>query len=170
MSRVVKTMKYYPTDEQRNHFVTAAKILAEDKRPLGQKKIEFIVHIKAGSLPSYLHPSTLFPSSHRNVSHKAFRWIFAQTIHLNHIWGISSSDKKRETLCGQISKILNFFPQEIHYLSCLGIFVKKWICPLPWSKPYLYFPKLFSRQVSWKICSKDFYKMHRNPMENYSPT
>ena len=38
MSRVVKTMKFYPTDEQRNHFVTAAKILAEDKRPLGQKK------------------------------------------------------------------------------------------------------------------------------------
>ena len=64
----------------------------------GSETIEFIAHIPAGSPPSYLHPFALFSSSHRNVSHKAFRWVFAQAIHLNHIWGIASSDKNRKTV------------------------------------------------------------------------
>lgn len=76
----------------------------------GSETIEFIAHIPAGSPPSYLHPFALFSSSHRNVSHKAFRWVFAQAIHLNHIWGIASSDKNRKTVCGQISKSSELFP------------------------------------------------------------
>lgn len=134
----------------------------------GSETIEFIAHIPAGSPPSYLHPFALFSSSHRSVSHKAFRWIFAQAIHLNHIWGIASSDKNRKTVCEQISKSSEL--QGIYYLSCLDILVRKWIYLLPWSKPYLYFPKPFSSQVFLKIWSKGFYRMYRNPMENYSPT
>lgn len=124
MSRVVKTMKFYPTDEQRDQFVTVAKILAEDKKSLVQKQIDSsLLYIPAGSPPSYLHPFALFSSSHRVFSYKAFRWIFAQAIHLNHIWGIASSDKNRKTVCEQISKSSEL--QGIYYLSCLDILAVK---------------------------------------------
>lgn len=42
--------------------------------------------------------------------------------------------QNRKTVCEQISGVLNCW---IYYLSCLDILVRKWIYPLPWSKPYL---------------------------------
>lgn len=83
--------------------------------------IEFITQSTDGSMPSCLHPFASFPNSHRNISRRA-SWVnFAHTVGLNHIWGISSSRRKKKIFVrGQLANLLNFFSEAMCYLyySC----------------------------------------------------